>query len=483
MPTSSEPDERTARTTLMGLPVPLARLVLATLALAFVFYSLLWRQAPYANLNGDSPTYMEAARQIVAGPGNQVPDRVPGYPLLLVVTGSTNAPTRALFYVSLLLHAATTWMLAVALHAAHVRKRLIFLMACAINLPPAVEPAAVVLSENLCQALLVGAYGSLVLWRCHGRWPWLAAASLLFSTTALVRPTYQAVAICMAAALLLTPRILPSAALARRSAVQAAMALALAWFVIVGGYAARNRVRYGYLGVTPLLGFNLSTRTAAFLEDMPERYAPVRKALIEARDQSLLKPGSSHTGYMYIWSVIPELEHITGLNRVQLSGYMMRLNIDLIKRSPASYLGEVLRSAGGYVLPAWGGRIPGFANRGLVLLWTVAHFAIAGVFLAIASAAFGIGLVFGARRRFANWTRAPYIGEPPERVFAYAAALLLVIYTWLISTAFEMGNPRYRVPTDPLIVGMIMLGASICWEQIKGHTIEPASTPAAKNKG
>jgi hypothetical protein len=44
--------------------------------------------------------------------------RTPGYPLLLLLTGSSQAPTRTLFFTSLLLHFASVWLLASALSCA-----------------------------------------------------------------------------------------------------------------------------------------------------------------------------------------------------------------------------------------------------------------------------------------------------------------------------------------------------------------------------
>src|SRR5574339_167049 len=88
--------------TLTGLPVRTAVAYAVLFTAAFMAYAWLWPQAPV--MEGDSPQYLEVARDLTDFRIDALHDRTPGYPLLLVLTGSTETPTRALFYASLLLH-------------------------------------------------------------------------------------------------------------------------------------------------------------------------------------------------------------------------------------------------------------------------------------------------------------------------------------------------------------------------------------------
>ena len=54
---------------------------------------------------------------------------------------------------------------------------------------------------------------------------------------------------------------------------------------------------------------------------------------------------------MYIWKAIPELEEATGLDKPQLSKYMTRVNLVLIKKAPLEYLAELARALPLYWFP------------------------------------------------------------------------------------------------------------------------------------
>jgi hypothetical protein len=88
---------------------------------------------------------------------------------------------------------------------------------------------------------------------------------------------------------------------------------------------------------------------------LPDEYAVTRAALVKARDAALLVEGD-HTGTMYIWSLVPELAAITGLEGPELSGYMLRINLLLIQKAPLTYLQDVAW-AFWVILVSLGGRV------------------------------------------------------------------------------------------------------------------------------
>jgi len=118
---AAEPTQDRSRPSLAGLPRGTACFYLVLFALAFIAYSLLWHDAPYNS--GDAAGYQRAAQVLTGQRSPELLDRVPGYPLLLVLTGSSSSPTRALFYVSMLLHFGGIWMLGVALNATGIGER------------------------------------------------------------------------------------------------------------------------------------------------------------------------------------------------------------------------------------------------------------------------------------------------------------------------------------------------------------------------
>src|SRR6186713_2452417 len=99
--------------TIGGLPARVAMLYMLLGLVSLAAYGLLWPGAPV--MDGDSSQYIEVARDLRDFRIDDVHDRAPGYPVLLVLTGSSDAPTRMLFYASLLLHFGSVWLLALAL--------------------------------------------------------------------------------------------------------------------------------------------------------------------------------------------------------------------------------------------------------------------------------------------------------------------------------------------------------------------------------
>lgn len=173
--------------------------------------------------------------------------------------------------------------------------------------------------------------------------------------------------------------------------------------------------------------------------------------LVEARNRSLVK-GESHAGVMYIWSVRPQVGEVSGRTGRDLDQYMLRLNLQLIAANPASYVGAVTAAAGSYVLLA-SPEDADFGVRPLKLLWMAVHFALALVFVAQACVVAGLAVL----RRIPAQVLWPL-------VFGYT----LLVYNLAVSTMFEVGNPRYRVPTDAVAMLLLLVGLSL-WSEARAE--------------
>src|SRR5437867_313165 len=106
--------------TVAGLPLRTAAVYALLFAGAFWFYTAVWATVPI--MQPDSWSYLKAAQDLSDFHIDQLQSRAPGYPLLLVLTGSTELPSRALFFVSLLLHFACIWLLASVLYHARLKE-------------------------------------------------------------------------------------------------------------------------------------------------------------------------------------------------------------------------------------------------------------------------------------------------------------------------------------------------------------------------
>src|SRR5512142_1433434 len=96
-----------------GLPRRVAVVYAVLFVVALTLYVGLWRNAQV--VDGDTAQYQVVAADLLDGHLDALHDRTIGYPLLLVLTGAAEHATVALLVVSLLMHLASVWLLAVML--------------------------------------------------------------------------------------------------------------------------------------------------------------------------------------------------------------------------------------------------------------------------------------------------------------------------------------------------------------------------------
>lgn len=463
---------RQEQPTLAGLPIPTAVLYAFVFALAFWLYSTLWRHAPVTV--SDSGGYFAVASDLADLRIDRLHYRPPGYPLLLLITGSTDAPSRELFYLSLLLHFVSIWILAAVLYAVGLTERTLALFGILLLLPPYVEPAAYVLAENLAECVLVVGFGSLVFWSRHRHTAWLLIAALAIGCAGLIRPTYQALAFAVAGSLCILPVLFGWSSDIRKNTLKASLVLIGASVVLVGGYAFLHFAKFDHIGlnlIAPVGSATLSTRTARVVERLPDEYAPIREALIRARDADLLRRGGPHTGYGYIANpgVIQELTSVTGLQGPDLARYLFRINLLLIREAPLQYLYDVSSAFSFYWFPS-STALANMNSRLLQMLWGFVQFCVVGIY------AVTMVLVIGGLPHMLTYQRLLVGGDEAlateltlnqRQVAVYLVAGTIVMYTALLSSFLETGDPRYRVPTDGLIALMACLGTDASWRLVR----------------
>jgi hypothetical protein len=445
--------------TFAGLPVRSALVYTLLFSLVFLFYSVVWVNAPI--MESDSETYMTAAQELTNFRINRLQRRPPGYPLLLVLTSSSQSPNRTLFFVSLSLHFASIWLLAAVLYRAGLREVMLTLFGLVLLLPPYVEPAAYVLSENLTEAMLVAGLVGFVFWILDGKISWLIISTLTTGYAALTRPTYQLLAFAIAA-YLATGNFLFHSTLKWKDVIKGSLILLCGSIVMAGAYAFVNYRKVGYFAVSrPVLGLALTQKTLRVLEQLPDEYAVVRETLIKSRNAKLVTE-NQHNGYDYIMDAVPELTKITGLQNAQLSNYLLQLNLLLIQKAPLNYVQEVVRAFGSYWFPA-AGELANFNSRVIQFLWAMIHFFLIGGF------AFNLILLIGAtyymsssaQLRISNQLRMTEMRSIRFEGLIYGLAGTTVFYSAFVTCLIQEGIPRYRVPIDAFIVFMLFLGTHL----------------------
>jgi uncharacterized membrane protein YuzA (DUF378 family) len=443
--------------------------LLLVLVIAMLVYFKAWRDAPI--LAADSRGYMEVAKDLADLKLDRLHGRTLGYPLLLLLTGSANQPSRALFAISLAFHAMTIWLLSTLLSRAGVPRKVVLCFGFILFLPPYVEPTGYVLTENLATFSLTLGFFAFVFGLFWNPW-WLVVSGLAFGFSGLVRPVYSLVGLCAIPAIFAYKRDARSISNTPRKGsshyrrcILAGASTVLLSLGVVGALVIFNYLKFGYLGVTPLTGFHLCTRTVRVIERLPDKYAPVREALIEARNASLVERNSSHTGYMYAWGIEKTVSRLTGLHDLsEISDFLTHLNLILIYRAPLEYLQEICRAMCSYWFPA-SGRLANMGSRAMQLFWAIIHFAILTAFSIGVIAWCGVGLLSLLEKLRAlgkgSLVRISMPSKPA--MVSWLLAVCVIVYSCVLSCAFDDGNPRHRQPTDPLILFATFLSLYSLW--------------------
>jgi hypothetical protein len=447
----------------LGLPRRTAIACFAIAVFATTFYLAAWPSAPVLAM--DSRQYLEVAADLREG-HLELHDRSPGYPIILALTGSTHTGTRSLFYVSLLLHGLSVWLLLVVLHAAGLGERPLALFAMLAWLPLYAEPAGYVMTETLAQCLLVAGLAAVVrvLSRGSASGLGLVAASLAFPASAIVRPLYAMAGGLLGAALALWPHVSGYSDPKMRRALRTAGAgLLLGNLLIVGAFAEFNEWKFGFFGIVPTLGFNLTTKTILFVEQLPEQYATLREVLIREREAELVRRGGFHDGSQTVWNARPALTAATGLSTPNLSAYLVRADLGLIRHAPVPYLRDVARSAGTFWLPA-DGVLADFHSTAARAAWLLVHGSVVVIWW-LQIAALAGAIVFDLSRRICSGGPYPpllkQLSASPTAATGYLVAAFLVFYTMAITCLIDIGEPRQRRPTDLLTLFMCALGVHV----------------------
>ena len=448
-----------------GLPSRTAVFYAFLFAISFLLYGTLWQNAPL--MDSDSPGYQKVAQDLSDFRIDQIHLRAPGYPLLLLLTGSSQAPTRQLFFISLLLHFASIWFLASTLSWAGLTGRALKLFAVLLVLPPFVEYAGYVLAENLAEFMLVAGFVSFVTWFVGRSTIWLVISGVAIAYSGLTRPVYQLLAFALAGCLLFMPVLFRWVPFRCRDMIKPSLVLIFTTVIMIGGYSYINYQKFGYFGTAYQLGFALSVKTLRVIERLPDEYSTVREILLRNRDTVLVKRDITHTGYSYIDAAIPELRDATGLQMPQLSKYLVRINLLLIAKAPLEYLREVLWAFCTYWFPS-STSLANMNSRSLQFLWAILHFGIMSLFAANLIALIGTTTYIMMCKRFVTTRDTTFITKirlGHFQGFLYIFAGIFIIYSALIICLNGPGEARYRVPNDSLIVFMCFLGIHL-WRRL-----------------
>ena len=430
-------------------------------------------------MNNDSPAYQDGAKDLLDnGQLDEAQMRPIGYAIILILTDSVEGPNRALYLFQLILHAMTVSVVIYLLIKFDISRYGYLLFFIFAWLPSSVSAASKVLTETPTAFCLSIGIAGLLLYIKDGKLLWLIPSSVLLAFSAWVRPTYQYLSLTLVVFLLVIYFLKYFDSTTHRRLLVSSLVLTIGYFVIVGGYLAYNRANFGFTGLSPIAGFNLTTRTVRFVDKLPDEYAVEREILVKYRDRRLVIPNDYpiHTGYVYIWSTgaIPELMDATGLSFVELSQRLQSANIGLIIDNPLEYLIEVSHGLTRYWFPVGG---IGLNSKITTLIWLIVHYSIVVLYLAsVITLMIAVGFAFLFRKSL-NKLSLPLI-KFDLRIVLVAIVFMVVVQTGVISAAVDVGYPRHRIPVEMLIYASLLVQFSVLhnlYQNIKSFLSENES--------
>ena len=419
---------------------------------SLVVYLTLWKDAPYSTF--DTESYLRVAQDLQDGRIDQLHDRTIGYPLILLLCGSTEHPSRTLFVFQLLLHFAAVSLMVSALYQQGISKKAVLGFALVCVSPPFISYAAFALTESIlsfCMILVFCGLRQGILQRSKFG---LFAFVIGTICCGLIRPSLFAIGIAVAVVLAIWRKADTSERIAKDQIRAAQQSLLLFPAIVCLALVVFNRQRFHYTGITPMMWKYLSTKTVRLTERIPDD-VPVKEYLVATRDKALLKPNSFHNGQAYMHDLDPKtLAALTGIeDEGERAQYLTRIQIGLIKTSPMTYLLEV----GGSMVTYWFPQMaaPHTRSGAAFWLWVSIDFGIIGLFFAMTA------LLLSSLFLLRQWKVSLGTGKDSEAiwqgVFSCILALAIIWFNAVSSNLFSVGETRYRYPTDILILFYLVL--------------------------
>lgn len=408
---------------------------------ALVFYVSVW---DYVDMvRADLPDYVNTANDIRDGKIDHLNVRTPGFPILLILTGSVEKPSMTLFYWQLAMYLVSVLAMAYMLYEFKLPKISIIFFSFIALLPYNIGMITSASTELLTTFSLVLCIYFWFLWLTKRNLVFAILSTIFGGYAAITRPTYQLLFFIF---LFIFITLFPLIKQYRKFFFKFLVIFGIGSFMIIGSLIYTNNQKFGYKGLTPLFGFNLSTKTVPVIDFIPDSEFEIKQVLLKYRNDDLLNE-SSHKAYNFIWGAIPELKETTQLDMAELSNKMKDINLDLIIKKPMSYAREVGHSTASFWLP-YKEKDSTFEMGSLEIIFSFIHFVLMGVYFLLL-----ISLVGYIVSNF--FIKGSYtLFDEGDVLFLIVNSVMVVIvfYTMLISTFIESGNPRFRTPTDLFIL-------------------------------
>lgn len=399
--------------------------------LALVVYPLWWGGlAPLRYPDTDALTAV--VEDLQDGRMDDFHDRSVGVPVLMLIFGTG----KGFLYFSLLSYLGALVLLAYWMQRLGMSRIAVVLATAILLLPTYIQIGGMLMTECAAAVILIAALVPLTLYLDKGATWLLAVSALAIGVSAYIRPSNQLLGLAIAGALFLMRG-------QGQRYMRAAVAVGCASVVLVGAYVAFNKARFGWAALTNSTGYHLGTRTITVLDRISD--PELKELAIQARND-LFTSGGNHTQTWY--RVRRELKN-RGVSELDAARRVQKETTRLILTSPLAYVAIVMEAFPRYLQP-FQSRLT--ASGAKALPFSALHFVLIGAFFLVQVVVWG------------GYLMARYVGRSDFQVplpAAWVLTTLVIAYTMLISCAADIGEPRYRVVTDPLIVFSTLHGLHI----------------------
>jgi hypothetical protein len=260
----------------------------------------------------------------------------------------------------------------------------------------------------------------------------LVVAGICFGLSGLSRSTFQLLPIFLI--LILSVPILRN--YGTRKYVKFVVVVLIPWVLLVGSWSVRNYNRFGFFGVSSVLGSALCTKTTNFLEKAQPFFPDVVPAFLSIRQEK----GDRWGGQAVKWLMMNK-----AMTYIQANQLLARVNLKAILSSPILYSYEVAQSLLYFHLPyvpRWPLliRTPALAAEALLILCFLV--------LTILWCGFHILSRISPLVHRSLWTTEDSLIACVQSIYWYTA---------FISSAIDFGKPEHRAPVELLIPLAILL--------------------------
>ena len=426
---------------------------------AFIGYDTWWPTAPINN--PDAPSYMRVASDLKELKLTRFHQRTPGYPLIMLLTGSDQGLTRALFHAMLGAQLLAALVMAYVLARLGISQKITSTIFAIALLPPYVAPSAFAQTESVCSFSVVVAFSAVTLWIQSGRPGLLILFAIAAAYATFVRPTFQMMVPVVAVVLVAAYWAHWTGHLRFRKLVLSMAFAAVVTFGSLGAYAFLNYRCFGQFDTCSMSARAMSSKVATVLEYLPDKYADLRSVLVKHRDNLITAPFLDHTGQDYIYRAMPDLLRMYDGDEMKALRVVKQASVHLIKAKPFTYVHESMKLFASYWMPN-DYELPGLERGVGRATSAIFQFVVNIVF------AFQVVVVLGLMFTFVSVRIAtgrpdwwPLAERDKTLSCVYVISLAIVLYAMFVSCFIGTGLNRYRTATELLIFANTAIGLTL----------------------